>query len=288
MLKSSAQSFVTHGAIVLSLALVACQPQNLSQTGAPTPTNNALANTVALNPASRQPAPPAKSYPALTKTDATGSVSITGQTLTLTLQLPALPETTMPQNFTTQLLDLTNVDKLFAQVTDSHGKTYTPNLSDVNGAIDYTAGTVTLTFNDVVPDALLFVEVQAKDGTTDIPQADLATVLKHTTSASPVNTTINFQTTVAAKAMKALLTADRHTRPNHQSQRFKHPHHSHYRCHRYRSRAHLQPKAPQSGQYRFTGHRFTNPTAQHTHCCRLPPKRRCYRQPHRQRAHQRR
>jgi hypothetical protein len=194
--------------LALSLALVACQSQNLGQTGTPTPANHSLANTVALNPASRQPAPPAKSYPALTKTDATGSVSITGQTLTLTLQLPALPETTMPQNFTTQLLDLTSATKLFAQVTDSHGQTYTPNLADVNGAINYTAGTITLTFNDVVPDELLFVEVQAKNGTTDIPQANLATVLKHTTSASPVSTTLNFQTTVAAKAMKALLTAD--------------------------------------------------------------------------------
>ncbi len=46
MLKSSDQSFVVYSALALSLTLVACQPQNLSQTGAPTPTNNALANTV--------------------------------------------------------------------------------------------------------------------------------------------------------------------------------------------------------------------------------------------------
>ena len=205
MLKFSAQSFVLSSALALSLVLVGCQPQNLSPTGA-TPTNNALANIVALNPASRQPAQPAKSYPALTKTDATGSVSITGQTLTLTLQLPELPVSTS-QNFTTQLLDLSNATKLFAQVTDSHGETYTPVGADGNGAVNYTGGTITLTFNNVVPDELLFVEVQAKDGTSDIPQADLATVLKHTASASPVNTTLNFQTTVAARAMKRLLTA---------------------------------------------------------------------------------
>ena len=182
--------------LTLSLTLVACQTQPLGQQQSPT-----QAKTLSPDAAVH--------YPARTKTEATGAVKIIGQTLTLTLKLPQLPSPSHNHtDFATQKLDLSTATKLFAQVTDSHGETYTPVGADGNGAVNYSAGTITLTFNNVVPDELLFVEVQAKNGTTDIPQADLATVLKHTSSASPVNTTLNFQTTVAAKAMKALLTAD--------------------------------------------------------------------------------
>ncbi|MGV3526621.1 MAG: hypothetical protein ACO1RX_20555 [Candidatus Sericytochromatia bacterium] len=180
-------------ACALSLALSACQSNPpVLRTGAPQ-----TARTTRLAPTL-----PLKNHPALRKAEASGSVRLAGQTLTLTLVLPPLHQHSA---FTTQKLDLSGATQLVAQVSDSHGKTYAPVGANGDGAVNYSAGTVTLTFQNVVPDELLFVEVQAHNGTTPIPQASLATVLKHTRSTSPVSTTINFQTSVAARTLKALL-----------------------------------------------------------------------------------
>lgn len=177
----------------------ACQVQTTSQMPVSTPTAQSL--RVANVQSENLPRP---SYPAIEKFDANGQLSFSGQTLTLSLELYPKGES----NFATQLLDLSTSTKLQATVTDSHGKSYNANGADGNGAVNYSGGTITLTFNNIVPDDLLLVEVQAKNGMTNIVQADLATVLKHTDSSSPVATSINFQTTVAAKAMKALLASN--------------------------------------------------------------------------------
>ena len=122
--------------LTLSLTLVACQTQPLGQQQSPT-----QAKTLSPDAAVH--------YPARTKTEATGAVKIIGQTLTLTLKLPQLPSPSHNHtDFATQKLDLSTATKLFAQVTDSHGETYTPVGADGNGAVNYSAGTITLTFNN--------------------------------------------------------------------------------------------------------------------------------------------
>ncbi len=181
-----------YSAIIGLALLAACQPP---ATQSPVQNRPQQAQSLSLQK-------PRTSHPVLQKSIAHGQIALHGNQLTLSLELYPKPQN--PTAFRTQLLDLSTASKLQATVSDSHGKTYQANGADGDGSVNYTGGTITLTFDNLVPDELLFVEVQAKNGTTALVQAELATVLKHTTDATPVNATLNFQTTVAAKAMKAL------------------------------------------------------------------------------------
>ena len=132
-----------------------------------------------------------------------GVVVIQNQRVSLELKLPPLPE----EGFKTQALDLAAAAKIVATVTDSHGLSYTP-VGAVAGEVNYPAsGNLSLTFENVVPDQLLFLELQIKDGTGNIPQATLASVVSETGTAD-VNAPVNFQTTPTALAMKALVASD--------------------------------------------------------------------------------
>ncbi len=135
---------------------------------------------------------------------ASGQVSVDGPQVTLSLTLYPKPE----GDFKTQLLDLGATTKLHATLTDSHGKTYTPVGADGNGAVNYGGGTINLTFNNVTPNPLIIAEVEARVGTTPIPQTQLATALAYSGTAAPPATRINFQTTVAARALKTLLASN--------------------------------------------------------------------------------
>ncbi len=131
-----------------------------------------------------------------------GSISVRNNKVNVNIQLPPLPD-----SFKTQALDLSAAAKIVATVTDSHGKTYQPD-GHTAGEVDYPiTGALNLTFSDIIPDALLMVELQVKDGTGNIPQANLASVVSQTGTAD-VNAVINFQTTPTALAMKALVATD--------------------------------------------------------------------------------
>ena len=133
-------------------------------------------------------------------------VSIQGTQVKLDIKLPALSEY-QTADFKAQALDLATAAKITATVKDSYGKTYTP-VGAVAGEINYPpSGVISMSFENVVPDQLLFVELQVSDGTANIPQADLAVVISHT-GVSTATTTMDFLTTPAAKAMKALLVAN--------------------------------------------------------------------------------
>ena len=142
-------------------------------------------------------------YPALSKSEVHAQLSLQNNTLVLGLQMPPL------LLFQTQMLDLAAAGKITASVTDSHGKIYYAVGADASHQVAYpVSGVVALTFNNVLPDDLLLVEMQVVNTTpADIPQADLAAVLKHTGISNP-SSTINFQTTAIAKTMKALLAAN--------------------------------------------------------------------------------
>ncbi|MGV3526610.1 MAG: hypothetical protein ACO1RX_20500 [Candidatus Sericytochromatia bacterium] len=138
-------------------------------------------------------------FPVQPKPEAQGQATLTGTQLRVRLQLPPRPL------FGIQALYLGDADTLAATVSDSHGKTYTPVGADGNGHVPYPSnGVIELSFNDVLPDPLLFVEVKVQDNLADIPQAELATVLKQTQT-TPATTTLNFQTTAMAKTMRTLL-----------------------------------------------------------------------------------
>lgn len=195
--------------IALSLS-TGCQTPDLSSGLMPTASNRqtpasarltdlpaALLTTVSSTMPSALPSASAKFV-------SSGVASWQGQTLTLQLKLPPLPA----PDFATQLLDLSSAAKIAATVTDSYGKTYTPN-GAVAGKVNYpVSGVLTLTFNNVVPDALLLVEAQVTDASlNNLPQADLAVALRHTNVSNPT-TTLNFQTTAVAKTMKSLLASN--------------------------------------------------------------------------------
>lgn len=191
-----------------SLVLAACQsaplnpvgqtqqplaPQRLQQTFAPT------AQTIA--PVVIQKSPvlgPVELKPE-------GQIQVQGSTVKIEIQLPPL------NDFSTQALDLTrdNATRIVATVSDSHGKSYTPVGADGNGKVAYPAnGVLNLQFTGVVPDQLLVVELQVEDNAAaNIPQANLAAVVSHTTT-TDMNATINFQTTPTALAMKSLIGSD--------------------------------------------------------------------------------
>ncbi len=185
---------------LLLILLVGCQtPQN------PTvrrPAVETVAATQVLEQV-EEPLPEQPVFAALEKQAPRGSVAMQGTTLRMSLQLPPLPEKT----FQTQLLDLGTASKILATVTDSHGKTYTPVGADGNGRVNYPVnGVVALTFNNVLPDALLLAELKVLDtGLAHIPQADMAVALRHTGVTNPAAVTINFQTGAVAKTLKALL-----------------------------------------------------------------------------------
>lgn len=194
----------------LSLLLVACQ--SAPQTSAPA--GLSLSEGLGLSSVAESPLDfvskshaQAGSYqsPRLAplKFEPSAKLLVKGNTVTLELRLPPLPE----QGFRTQMLDLSTAAKISATVSDSYGKTYQP-VGAVAGLVDYpVSGVINLTFNNVIPDQLLFVELQTRDAGADIPQAELATVVSHT-AISDINTTVNFLTTPSAKAMKALLSGN--------------------------------------------------------------------------------
>lgn len=186
---------------LLLILLVSCQTPQNPTVRRPAVETVAAAHILeqATEPLSEQPV-----FSALEKPAPRGSVALQGKTLTMSLQLPPLPE----KAFQTQLLDLGTASKILATVTDSYGKTYTPVGADGNGRVNYPVnGVVALTFNNVVPDALLLAELKVLDtGVADIPQADVAVALRHTGVTNPAAVTINFQTGAVAKTLKALLT----------------------------------------------------------------------------------
>lgn len=146
-----------------------------------------------------------KHYPAKIKVQSHGSITFKNNVLKLSLQLPPLKD--LNSDFSTQKLDLNAASTIVASVSDSHGKIYAP-VGAVAGEVTYPGtGVIVLSFNNVIPDPLLLVELQVKDGSSNIVQADLAAALKHNGVNDP-STTINFQTTASAKAMKALLTSN--------------------------------------------------------------------------------
>ncbi len=191
----------------LSLILVACQaPQQPLQSPA-VPTAQTVQTLTAQQGAQLAPVVIQKS-PVLAPVERKpeGKIKVQGSTVNVEIQLPALPEA-----FKTQALDLAgdNATHIVATVSDSHGKTYTPDGADGNDKVSYPAnGMLNLSFSNVVPDQVLIVELQVEDdGNTDIPQAHLASAVSQTT-ANDVNATINYQTTPTALAMKALIAND--------------------------------------------------------------------------------
>jgi hypothetical protein len=133
-----------------------------------------------------------------------GRIQVKQSKVSVSMKLPALADYA---DFTTQALDLSGAAKIVATVSDSHGKSYTPT-GAVGGKVDYpVSGELDLSFTGVVPDQLLFVELQVEDGTGNIPQAELAAVVSNTT-VNDVNATVNFQTTPTAKTMKLLVAND--------------------------------------------------------------------------------
>lgn len=134
-----------------------------------------------------------------------GQIQIKDQTVKLILKMPALEN-----DFQTQALDLSgdNATQIVATVSDSHGLSYTP-VGAVSGKVAYPAnGQLVLTFNNVVPDQLLFLELQVVDNAAgSIPQAMLAAVVSQT-GVTDITAPVNFQTTPTAKAMKTLLAAN--------------------------------------------------------------------------------
>lgn len=198
---------------LITVLLVACQsstPQPAVQTLQTRSADTPLLGSVQ----GAKPRPLAYTTPVLSqfvKIQPSATVKIEGNRVTLEIKLPPRPERANSgtnSDFRTQALDLAAATLITATVSDSHGKTYTPVGADGNGRVAYPgSGIISLTFNSVLPDPLLFVELQVRDNTADIPQADLAAVISHTTS-SNTTATLNFQTTPAAKAMKILLGND--------------------------------------------------------------------------------
>ncbi|MGV3526622.1 MAG: IPT/TIG domain-containing protein [Candidatus Sericytochromatia bacterium] len=191
----------------LSLSvLAACQSAPLAQSSGPTPPA-AITLPVQDTPQASSAASPVSP---LVKIPARGEVRYNGQTLTVQLQLPPLgPDPARP--FQTQLLDLNAAAKITATVSDSYGKSYTPVGADGNGQIDYPAsGEITLSFNNVRPDALLLVEAQVTEASPSalIPQAYLAVALRHSALSDVTTDTLDFQSTAVAKTLKALLALD--------------------------------------------------------------------------------
>ncbi|MGV3523868.1 MAG: beta strand repeat-containing protein [Candidatus Sericytochromatia bacterium] len=128
-------------------------------------------------------------------------IQLQGSRLSLRLSLPALAD------FRTQALDLGDATTLVASVSDSRGKTYTPD-GAVSGEVPYPSnGEINLSFSDVVPDELIFVSLQVRSSGADIPQADLATVVSQF-SPDDINTVMTFQTTPVAKTLQALVDSD--------------------------------------------------------------------------------
>jgi DUF971 family protein len=154
---------------------------------------------VAEQPPARTSPLAALSIPMQPKPEVQGQATLTGTQIRVRLQLP-------PRSpFGVQALYMNDADTIQATVSDSHGKIYTPVGADGNGHVPYPSnGVIELTFNNVLPDPLLFVELTIQDNLIDINQAELAAVLKHTQTTN-ATTTINFQTTAMAKTMRTLL-----------------------------------------------------------------------------------
>ncbi|MGV3523867.1 MAG: hypothetical protein ACO1RX_06550 [Candidatus Sericytochromatia bacterium] len=182
--------------LVSTLLLTACQatPNTSSIQTAATRNQLAISQSVAT-------APPRPSYPALSKPEATGTLSWQGNKLTLSLKLPP-----RSPNFATQKLDLSDADSVSASVTDSRGNTYTPDGADGNGRVSYPpTGELTLSFSDVASDELLLASVQVRTSSADIPQAELGTALRPSATVTPASATLNFQNSALQRTLSELL-----------------------------------------------------------------------------------
>jgi hypothetical protein len=189
--------------VAMALLAVACQAHN-----PPLSTGSGIAvqqATIQEKPAAAVYVPIKSPMLSLVKVKPEAKVVIQNQEVKLEVKLPALRD--VREGFKTQALDFSTASKIRARITDSYGTEYTPT-GAVAGVVDYPVnGVLNLTFDAVVPDVLLFVELQVTDGSDDIPQADLAVVVNHT-GVTDLTTSMNFQTTPTAKAMKALLAAN--------------------------------------------------------------------------------
>ncbi|MBT9546285.1 MAG: IPT/TIG domain-containing protein [Candidatus Sericytochromatia bacterium] len=214
-------------ALSLSLLLVACQstPDSLSRSTAPAqnaaqPEGSALAKTVPgtqtpefkpvsqpvsasseaklpVEPVVLQPTPGLKAKPELQ-----AELKAEGSQIFLNMQLPS------QSDFHTQAIDFASSTKVTATVTDTNGNIYKPVGADVNGQVAYpVSGNLSLTFNNVYPDRLLIAELTVSDTSGVQPQTELALAFSHL-SGSTANILMNFATTPAGRAMKALLQAD--------------------------------------------------------------------------------
>lgn len=184
--------------VLALMSITACQPQTLPTGQVDTTAPIAQSLRVATPP---ETAPARLNFPGIEKHAANGQLRADGKQVTLSLNL--YPK--VASDFQTKLLDLSATTKLHATLVDSHGKSYTPVGADGNGSVNYAGGTINLTFNNVTPNPLIIAEVEARIGTTAIPQTQLATALAYSGTAAPAATSIHFQSTVAAKALKTLL-----------------------------------------------------------------------------------
>ncbi|MGV3526623.1 MAG: beta strand repeat-containing protein [Candidatus Sericytochromatia bacterium] len=188
--------------ILLSLLATSCQPSApVTLFSGPVTPSGDTAVALAEVPRYTSPVLP----PITLKPEA--QVRIQGNRVALEAKLPPL-QAQQTGEFKTQLLDLSTAATVTATVTDSYGKSYSPVGADGNGQLPYPAnGVINLSFTGVIPDELLFITLQVSDGTADIPQAELATVVKHLAT-TDVTAAMNFQTTPAAKTLQALLAVD--------------------------------------------------------------------------------
>lgn len=174
----------------LPLLLWSCQTQSLNTNQAYTPQQ------------SEQQAPKTETPPvsgAVSRVPVLpGQWQYTGDQLTLTLRRPG--------DFSTQLLDLSSASGVVATLKDTQGRTYRPIGADVNGAIAYAGGTLTLRFEKLKQDALYLVELHTLRGSEILPHSQLSTVIK--ADNTEANGSLNFQTSVAAQVIKSLLNSN--------------------------------------------------------------------------------
>ncbi|MGV3524585.1 MAG: IPT/TIG domain-containing protein [Candidatus Sericytochromatia bacterium] len=138
------------------------------------------------------------------KPEVTGDIAIVNDRVSVRVKLPPRAVPT-GADFRTQALYLEPATEISASLSDSYGRSYLPAGADGNGRVAYPAnGELVLSFADVLPDALIFLELQVRDASAVIPQASLASVIAHT-GVSDTSGVITFQTTPTAQAMKTLL-----------------------------------------------------------------------------------
>jgi hypothetical protein len=195
-------------ALSFSLWLVACQstpqvsppPQN---TTIEIQTPNKIQPKALIATLSAAPKPIEKPGIDVAKPQPQAQLSIKGNQIQLKMSLPPL------DSFRTQALDFTDAAKITATLTDSNGNVYQPAGADGGGQVVYpVSGNLSLTFNNIYPDRLLIAELKIFDTAPAlIPQTDLALAFSHN-SGVDANVVMNFSTTPAGQAMKALFIAN--------------------------------------------------------------------------------